>query len=354
MACAAPVVGGVDPGPIDIQAVAEGRLYICNQGDATVAILDIATQEIVEIVDLKTMGFSVNAKPHHIAVEPDGSFWYLSLIGEGLVLKFNDSNELVARAEFEVPGMLVLHPTEDLLLVGRSMSAVNPPQRIGLIRRSDMHVDEIDVFFPRPHAIGVAPDGGRIYTASLASNQLGSLDLVTERLEVTLLDGPAHTLVQFAVSPDGRTLVATAQLTGKLFVFDLSDPDHPRVRAEVAVNDQPWHPVFTPDGRWVYFGNKTANTITIVDMVTRQVAAVLEGPGIAAPHGSAVSPDGRWVYISSNGVPLSTDPDAQPSATGGAPRGSVVIIDTQTQSVVRVIETGINTTGIAVGRVSGE
>jgi len=349
-------MGGADPvpSPTSGSTIAAGaRLYICNQGEATVSILDASTRELIETVDLQTLGFTVNAKPHHVAVEPDGSFWYLSLIGEGLVLKFDASNEIVARAEFEVPGMLALHPTEDILLVGRSMSAVNPPQRIGLIRRSDMEVDEIDVFFPRPHAIAVAPDGARIYTASLASNQIGSLSLETERLEITPLEGPTHTIVQFAVSPDGRTMVGTAQLTGRLFVFDLTDPDHPQIRAEVPVEAQPWHPVFTPDGRWVYFANKTANRITIVDMRSNQVSKVLEGPGISAPHGSAVSPDGRWVFISSNGAPMSMEAGAPPME-GGAPRGSVVVIDTETQTIVEVIETGANTTGIAVGGGTGE
>ena len=53
----------------------------------------------------------------------DGVHWYVSLIGANRVLKFNRANELVAQAEMEVPGLLELHPTKDLLLAGRSMSA---------------------------------------------------------------------------------------------------------------------------------------------------------------------------------------------------------------------------------------
>ena len=41
------------------------------------------------------------AKAHHTAVEPDGSFWYVSLIAAGKVLKFDRQNRLVGDVDFE-------------------------------------------------------------------------------------------------------------------------------------------------------------------------------------------------------------------------------------------------------------
>ena len=55
----------------------------------------------------------------------------------------------------ETPGMLALVPGGGQLVVSRSMSAVNPPKRVGLIRTSDMTGEEIDVLFPRPHPMAV-------------------------------------------------------------------------------------------------------------------------------------------------------------------------------------------------------
>ena len=81
-------------------------MYASNQGDATVAVIDVETLDVVTTVDLKPFGFDENAKPHHIAVEPDGSYWYISLIGANRVLKLDRENRLVGQAEFEVPGML--------------------------------------------------------------------------------------------------------------------------------------------------------------------------------------------------------------------------------------------------------
>ena len=75
----------------------------------------------------------------------------MSLIGENRVLKFDRENNLVGQVEMEVPGLVVGHPTRDLLIVGRSMSAVNPPASVALIRSSDMTLlGEIEVLFPAP------------------------------------------------------------------------------------------------------------------------------------------------------------------------------------------------------------
>ena len=109
-------------------AEAQELLYVASQEDVTVAIIDMGTNELVATVDLKEFGYSETAKAHHTAVEPDGSHWYVSLIAAGKVLKFDRNNRLVGEADFETPGMLSLDPESDLLYVGRSMAAVNPPQ----------------------------------------------------------------------------------------------------------------------------------------------------------------------------------------------------------------------------------
>lgn len=322
-------------------------LYVANQGEATVSIIDIGTHQVVENIDLKTLGFSENAKPHHIAVEPDGSFWYVSLIGENRVLKFNRANELVAQAEFEVPGMLAVHPTNGKLMVGRSMSAVNPPQSIGIVNRSDMSVEEIGVFFPRPHALVVDPRGDFVYSASLAQNQIASVDAAEESVDLVSVNGPVHTFVQFALSPDGNTMVATGELSNKLMIFDTSTPLQPVLVDSVSVNAAPWHPVYAPDGRHVYFGNKRANTITVVDVPARKIVKVIEGEGIAQPHGAAISPDGRYIYISNNNADMHAVHQAGNHAMGENHEvGSITVIDTRTNTIVATIPVGHMPTGI--------
>lgn len=321
------------------------RIYVCNQGEATLTVIDVARDEIVETIDLQDLGFSPNAKPHHAVAEPDGSHWYVTLIGENSVLKFNRDNELVAQTTLEVPGLLSLHPTRDLLLVGRSMSAVNPPQSIGVINRSDMSLkEEIPTFFARPHALTTTNDGRWTYIASLAENQILSLNIDSKATELTTLAGDAHVFVDFAISPDGNTMVVTGQVSGKLLVMDTSKSGVPQVTDTIDVKAQPWHPVFSPDGKYVYFGNKEAHTVTVVDMENRKVDAVIEGEGLAQPHGSAISEDGKKLYISNNNRQGTFE--SQTASKTGDPRGTITVINTQSRAIEKVIEVGAYPSGI--------
>ena len=327
-------------------ADANQLLYAANQSEATVSVIDMETNQVIRIVDLQTLGLPENAWPHHIAVEPDGSYWYLSLIAANQILKFDRQNQLVARIDFVRPGLLALDPEGENLYAARSMAAVSPPQEIGVIRRSDMSFEEVGIFIPRPHALAVQPGTGTVYTASLAVNQIASFYPEDEGLELTDLGGDRpHTLIGFATSPDGRWMVGTTELTATVFVFDLERaPDMTPVDT-IAVNAAPWHPVFTPDGRWVYVGNNWDNTANVIDMETRTLAKVIEGNGLAQPHGAAVSPDGRFAYIASRNLEM---PEGHSKYghmytprydTGDNARaGTVVVIDTETQEIVKVIE----------------
>lgn len=333
-------------------------LYVANQDDATVARIDARTLEVLGLVDLQALGFTANAKPHHIVVEPDGSHWYVSLIGDGKVAKLDRSDRVVSVFEnFETPGMLALDPTNRSLYVGRSMSAVNPPSRIGVVDRSTMEGEQIDVFFPRPHAIVAHPTGGIVYTASLGVNQMAVVDATEENAVLVDVAGSAqHALMQFALSPDGRTLVASGELSGQLLVFDVSDPHGPQQAGSVAVGRQPFDPIFSPDGRFVWVPVKADDRVTVVDAATWTVVSEIEHEGFAQPHGIAFSPDGRYVFVSNNNM---VDEHAM---HGAAPRpaqaqapgtGRLVVIDAATREVVKVIPVGRNATGIGI-RPRGE
>jgi len=134
---------------------APALLYVCVQDDAKIAVVDMNKAEVVRMIDLQALGYSATAKPHYVRVEPDGSFWYASLIGANQVVKFERSGKPVARFEMETPGMISFAGSNQLV-VSRSMSAVNPPKRVAVINRGDMTGTEVDILFPRPHPVAVA------------------------------------------------------------------------------------------------------------------------------------------------------------------------------------------------------
>lgn len=337
---------GWDAAPATAQPAGGERVYVANQSSASVSIIDVATGEVLQTIDMTALGFGADSRPHHTAVEPGGRHWYVSLIGGGHVLRFTAQGELVGRAPFETPGLLAVDPASDMLYVGRSMMAVSPPRRIGAIDRGDMSVEELDVFFPRPHALAVDSEAGRVFAASLVENRIAVLDGGSGDLDLADVDGPAHTLVQFALSPDRRRLVATAQLTGKLLVFDAASRGLGLV-ADVDVGTQPWHPVFSPDGSRVYFGAKDDDAIVEVETEGWTVARRATGPGIVEPHGSAVTADGRYLFVSNRNEKGAYAPRRE--VENNADVGTVVKIDTRTFEVVQIIEVGTYPAGISIG-----
>jgi YVTN family beta-propeller protein len=329
-------------GPLPLQ----GQLYVPNQDDATVSVIDPATQRLLRTVDLRRYGVGDNAKPHHVQVEPDGSAWYVTLIGAGKVLKLDRKGRLRGSVDMEVPGLIALHPSKDLMFVGRSMSAVNPPPRIALIRRSDMTLlDEVDLLFPRPHGIVVHPSGDVVYVASLGTNQIAVVGVDQGEVRLINVPGMAHGFVQAAASPDGSMLAVTAELTDSLLIFDLTNPSVPTLTRGLTMPDGPFEPAFSPDGRWIFVTALNANRVAVVDTRDWTVSLLPEHPGFGQPHGIAFSPDGSRVFVG-NRHQLGAAHDH----AGGRPSGTgtVVAICAGSRAVESVLSVGHYAAGLGM------
>lgn len=332
---AAPVAAGAQPAPI--------RVYVPNQMGASISVLD-GEGRLVETVDLRALGFSAHAMPHQVAAMPDGSAWFVTLAGDGFLLKFDARNRLVARTPFDVPGMVVLDPGRDRVYASRALGAVSVPSSLGVFRASDLALlDEPGVFIPRPHALAVDTVTGRVHTGSLSTNQLATWNPASGRAEVTEVAGPPHVFVGLATSPDGRRLAATTQLTNLLIGFEVMAEGPLRRVGEVAVEGWPYDAAWSPDGLSVWFPNQRAGSVTRVDAGAWTVTAVIRDSAFAEPHGVVLTPDSRLVYVSSHGRVL--EGHTGHAAAGHdmeSPRanGSLAVIDAATGRVLRVTEVG--------------
>jgi DNA-binding beta-propeller fold protein YncE len=326
-----------------------GHLFVCVQDDAKVAVVDMATRTVVNTIDLQKLGFPATAKPHFIVVEPDRRHWYVSLIGANTVVKFNAANEVVGRFTMETPGMLALSGANQLV-VTRSMSAVNPPKRVAVLDRTTMEGEEVDIVFPRPHPMAVA--GTFAYTGSLGTNQIASVNLTNDRVTLVTVPGSTHAFVQFAVSPDGRTLVGSTEVSGQLLVFDLTAPATPALKASVPLGKMAFDPTFTPDGRFVWVPVKMENAVAVIDTATWKETRRITSPSFQQPHQIVFSTDGRFAFISNNNK---MDHMADPAHAGHAMPGgdgpaSLSVIDVASGATAQSLVLGKNLTGMGVAR----
>lgn len=302
------------------------------------SVIDPASNEVVRTVDLAEKDFSKNAEPYHVAVEPDGSAWYVSLVKSNAVVKFNARNEVEGIVRFDTPGLLALHPTMDRLYAGHAMRPSDVPNTLAVLRRSDMErVAVLDVVIDRPHGLAVSPTGEFVYSSSLATNRIVAVKPSTNRIiPPAVLAGPRQGYLQMDVSGTGETAYVTGKISGQVQVLDLQNPAQPSLEDSVAVGGAPWHPQLSADDSILYVGSKATDTVSAVDTETLSTATI-EGDGFAQPHGTALSPDGRFLYVSNN----NTDSASEESV------GTVVAIDTETNDVQTAIEVGTNPTGLA-------
>ena len=239
--------------------------------------------------------------------------------------------------------MVVLDPGRDRLFVSRALGSINPPRSLAVLRASDLELlDEPDIFIPRPHALAVDTVSARVYPGSLSTNQIAMLDFAAGDVQLTDLPGPPQAFVGLAVSPDGRTLVATTQLSGRLLVFATHAGLTPA--ASVAVEALPYDVTFSPDGADVWFPNQRAGALTRVDTRTWTVASVIRHAAFEEPHGVVLSPDGATVYVTSHGRAAAAPATGHAGATHDmdSPRanGTLAVIDAATGRVRSVTQVG--------------
>jgi DNA-binding beta-propeller fold protein YncE len=321
-------------------------VYVCNQAGGTISVINPVDQTVATTVDLADYGFTDAPKPHHVVVEPDGSAWYVSLIGANTILKFSRRNEVEGRVSFQSPGMLSLHPTRPLLYAGHTLSLPDVPPTIAVLNREDMTPlpdlggVALQVPLDRPHGMKVSPTGEYAYSTNLSTNEIVAIDTETQDIASPVdLPGPQQFYVQLDITADGQTAYVTGDQGNQVQVLDLSSPAAPSHVESVTVDGRPWHPQLSDDGSTLYVGSKATNTLTALDTGTLSTDT-FTGRGLATPHGSALSPNGQFLYISNSNVNGSYE------SASGDDAGTVVVFDTETEAFETVIEVGDEPAGL--------
>jgi YVTN family beta-propeller protein len=243
------------------------------------------------------------------------------------------------------------------VLVGRSFSDLSGSMSMAAMDPQTLAFEEIALPFSRPHAIGAVPGGRYALASSLAeTNQMVLIDLEAaggpEIVDLALVETSPTALVQFAVAPDAGSAVLTSQLTSELVLLDL-DLENGTVSQSgiVSVGQQPWHPIYSPDGSRVYVPNRQSHSVSFVDPAAGMVTRTVSDPRFSQPHGATVSDDGRTLFVSHrNTADLGADQVRYTPRYALGPAtatGLVTAIDTETGEVIAVIETGAWASGMA-------
>jgi len=309
---------GVDPRTVAVDDTGQ-RAYVANRGNDCISVVDLsATQIITQVV--------VGHQPYGVVVSPSGEWLYVAEQGANQVIALNTTTLKAVQTypTADRPSGLALTndgktlyvthlltntisvlPTQSrviyLPLVENSTpqetfavyhSPTNPTQRQSTNQQSTIPI------WPDSNlvqSIVISPDGQRAYIPHTRSNS-SNLALT---FDTTVF--PVVSLVDLGTNK---------HLVGQQ--FDLGTLDPPGVGL-------PFDAALTPDGEELWVVNAASNDLTIVNLVTRQLAAHIEvGDN---PRGIVLSPQGDLAYVNNTLA------------------GTISVIDTTAYTVTAVITT---------------
>ena len=250
-----------------------GTVVVVNQASDTVTLIDLATMEAYRHV-------AVVGGPHEVAVSPDGT--------RAMVTNYYTSDG---------------SPQKTLSLISLPDGAT--------IRTIDLGE------FSTPHDVQWVNETQVVCTSEankallLVNVESGEIERVFETGK-----GGSHML---SLSPDQKRLYSSNMSGGgSVSVFDfqsgrkIKDIDTGKECEGVGVS---------PDGRWVWAGNRAEDTVSIIDTESLQLTKTLESPGF--PYRVEFTPNGKYALV----------PHAK--------SGTLMVGDVAGQSVIRHIPLGL-------------
>jgi len=197
-----------------------------------------------------------------------------------------------------------------------------------------------------PHGIALTHDGLTLYVANLTLDRISIVDAVNDEFidDIVLPQGTEP--MQASISPDGKYLYISARGTNKLLVIDTATKT---VTAEVPVAAGPMHIAVSSDGNKIYIPSMMGNVVNIVTKNGSSWSKTKEisHAGFNMMQGADLTDDDKYLYVSSR----NTDGlfKTQFAVTGEGPSGTIGIIDTQTEEVIKLIEIEEFGAGLTVG-----
>jgi YVTN family beta-propeller protein len=312
------------------------RVYVTNSAADTIAVIDPATNSVVQVIH----GIEL---PHGVNFSPDGTRVYVSNESESVLdVVDRQSGEILQKISLSGrPNNMTITKDGGRVLVGIRSA----PGGIDVIETTSLKLVKTIPVHGGVHNIYVTPDGKYAVSGSIDSKIFTVIDLQSEQAAWELQFDKGVRPMAFEANPDGSTRRVFVQLS-ELNGFAVVDFAKRSEVARIKLPDQPGgfggaegrrgtpsHGIgVSPDGKSLWVNSTQANAVFAYSLPDLQLLGHVALPevhplGRRAPTGSVpewitFTPDSKTIYISNSGA------------------GSVTAIDTKTLKQVAVIPVG--------------
>jgi YVTN family beta-propeller protein len=271
----------VSTGPHGMVITPDGRItYVSGDGASTVTAIDTATDKVAHTIE-------VGKSPHGLAMTPDGRTLLVGVFGDDRVA-FVDvaTQKVVGTAAVAKPHTIAMRPDGQAAYV-----ASQEPGNFGLViidvpGRAVLRRVALD---KPPRDVEFGFDGKALYFTSAGTNAVQVLDPTSDKIVAQVPTGASPHIANFYRGASTGT--AVVQGPGELLLFN---PETNAPLRSIAVGKQP-HWEATADGKTIYVTNEGSNDVSIVDLATGKVTSVPVGKAprkVVVQRVSAATPAG--------------------------------------------------------------
>jgi YVTN family beta-propeller protein len=262
------------------------RLYVTNEADRTVDVVDTKTLRVFKKIPL-------SGPPNNISISKDGRRVYQAIHGPPNGVDVIDTATLTNARRLPLDGMQIHNTfvTPD----GRYVIAASDDQTFTaaiIDQKTEEHVRSIKFTDrPRPLSFSTNPDGSTKWVFAGLSGFHGFVVVDFEsgkeihRITFPDLGGQVKMLVAsgargnpnhgIGVQPDNKAVWVSDRWYNMLHAYSLPDLTH---LGAVPVAVDPFWVTFTPDSRFVYVSNSASASLSVIDTTSlKEVARIPVG-----------------------------------------------------------------------------
>gem|GEM_PF-865399 len=331
-------------------ASSANRLYVTHASAPEITIIEASKAVIIARLNLEDYGFTSRARARHVAVEPDGTFWYASISStrwneREVVAKFNRSNELVAMVPMSDPGQLLVHPTRDELYVSAAPAIDEerifhrtPTDRREIIRlrRSDLFLSRLPVTYRDAYPLAIRPQGDAIFSSSMEVDQMVILEPASADVTFTPVRGTKHLFRHLSISSDGNWMWGSGYWSNSATLFDVSNPKDIVQRQSLWMGFDPRQIVWGPEDDLIYVAVRGANAVQVINADLGSVEYEITHPAMVEPVGLALSPNDSTLFVTAENTAAAWRGHHQ-FPEDPAP-GLILVIDRETRQISKILE----------------
>jgi YVTN family beta-propeller protein len=274
-------------------ATAPHPIFVLNSLDADISVIDP-----VSFAELRRI--PTGKEPHHLYLTPDEkSLLVANALGNSLTF-IDPATGAVQRVLDQILDPYQLRFSPDMkwfVTAANRLNHVdiyrwqpdNPKQPFALVKRLDAPRTPSHLFIDSKSTV--------VYASLQDSDELIAIDLATQTPRWKIKTGKLP--ADIFLADDDKTLFVG--LTGDRFVevYEVGATGA-KLTSRIPTGDGAHAFRARGDGRHLFVSNRVANTVSEIDMRTRQVVAELPGPG--GPDCMEVTADGKTLLVSSRWI----------------------------------------------------